>query len=824
MTDTFSMKTFNFIRIFLFSCCALASVHVIGAAWAGFGEGWFGATLLVTFTACGLFLFWFAAGEIRAQALGTAFLLVASDFSHSITANLDISFAALRFLFALPVEIFLGYTTWYLVGQFPRISGPRRGLEFTRLVILVASCVLFFYNVLAMAGLIDDSLGISVMGSKNLTDLFVYGLTLFSLPLCWWANRVASPHEKKKVKLFLAGLTLGLGIPSIDIVLTVAFPVYSQWITARISDQFLTPALQLCVLTIPITTSYAMVVDEVMDLRIAFAKAARYLLGKWLISAITAIPFALLLQYLYDMRAQSLASIATDPAIIVLVALVVVGIWAIRSRSKLLDSLEKKFYRSTAATATLLNDLITSIPTASNTDALCRTTISRLEAALFPEYIRFYVLDPGFNRYRDVADHELYLEPDSETIAAALLQQQATRHPGPNGEEVLLPLYSLEGWLLGLIFIGPKKSELAYNDREIALLSTVGTTVALGLESQDMRNSRQHQTQQNGQSNWRGLQTENPNWLVRVCQVCSNTWLPERTECCNQATGIGPLPRVVNGRFNLETRLGAGITAEVYRATDLGLNRQVALKVLHNTEASIEELQKESRTCAALQHPSLASIFDIQWCAGKPVLVFELLEGGTLEKRLASGPLTVAEVIKLGLQMSDALAYIHRYGIWHHDIKPSNIAFTADGKPKMLDFGLARMTRRKPNKPTIEVSEMEFSVVESRHSVSVNGLVGTPLYWSPEIIQGKASSPSVDVWALCLMLYETLTGTNPVQSPNWFESTTRIVKGNFPSATEHRKDCPSALADILSRGLHPEFARRLNSAEDLNSALAAVSL
>ena len=816
------MKRPLFVRFFLLAACALALVQAVAAAWGGFGDGWFGAGLLITFTTCGIFLFLYGADQIRAQALGTAFLLVASDFSHAITANLEIPFAPLRFLLALPVEIFLAYTTWFLVGQFPRVVGPRRGLELTRQVILFASCLLFLYNVLAIAGVIDDSLGASVMAKSNLTDLFVYGLTLLSLPFCWWANRSASAEEKSRVKLFLMGLAIGLGVPCADIVLTVLSPAYSSWAYGPISEQFFTLALMLFVLSVPVTTSYALIVDEVMDLRVTFAKAARYLLGRWLISFITAIPFILLLQYLYSMREQSLTAIVSDPAIIILLALIGIGIWAIRSRIRLLETLEKKFYRSTAATATLLNDLIASIPAANNTDALCRTTISRLEEAVFPEYIHFYVLDPGFNRYRNVANNDIFLEPDSELVKAALTRQQATPQPGPHGIEIQVPLYSLDGWLIGLIFIGPKKSELPYNDREIALLSSVGTTVALGLESQDMRNSRQQQPQHNGQSNWRGLQTENPNWLVRVCQVCSNTWLPEKTACCDQETTIGPLPRVVNGRFSLETRLGAGVTAEVYRATDLGLNRQVALKVLHRTEVSIEELQKESRTCAALQHPSLASIFDIQWCVGKPFLVFELLEGGTLGKRLQTGPLTIPEVVDLGLQMSDALAYIHRYGIWHHDIKPSNIAFTADGKPKMLDFGLAMMTRRKRNNQAVDVSKLAFSPAESRHSVSVNGLVGTPLYWSPEIIQGKASSPSVDVWALCLLLYETLTGTNPVQSPNWFESTARIVKGNFPCATEHRTDCPPSLADILSRGLHPEFTRRLNSADDLHSALAAI--
>ncbi|MEX2505645.1 MAG: serine/threonine-protein kinase [Pseudohongiellaceae bacterium] len=816
------MKSNRAVRLFLIACFSLALLQTAGAGWGFFGDSWFAAGLLVSFTACGVFLLWAGLDQIRVQALGTSFLLVAADYSHGVTADLAISFAPIRFLLALPIEIFLAYTTWYLVGQFPRVSSPRRGLELFRAVILFASASLFLYNVLIMVGVINDTIGISALGDRNFTDLYVYGLTLLSIPFCWHANRYTTSDEKRRVRLFLLGLAVGLGIPCADIVLSVVSSAYAAWALGPFSEQFVTPMILLLVLSVPVTTSYALVVDEVMDLRIVFAKAVRYLLGRWLISLIAAVPFLLLIQYLYELRNESLGAIASDPAVLVLLGCAGLGVWAVQSRKKLLEALDKKFYRSTAATATLLNDLIVSIPASRDIEALCRTTLTRLEAAVFPEYIHFFVLDPGFNRYRNIVDSKVFLEQNSETVSFALDRQQADRRPGPRGPEIVVPLYSLDGWLIGLIVIGPKKSEMAFDDREIALLSTVGTAVALGLESQDIRSSRQKQPGKEGLSQWRGLQTEHPNWLVRVCRNCNNTCLPEQTECCNQTTSIGSLPRVVNGRFRLEARLGSGTTSEVYLAVDLGLDRHVALKVLHDTEVSVEELQKESRTSAALQHPSLASIYDIQWCLGKPVLVFERLVGGTLEKRLQTGPMTVNEVIQLGLHMSDALEYIHRHGIWHHDIKPSNIAYTADSKPKILDFGLARMIRRGRTVESMEINSLSISEEESRHSVTVHGLVGTPLYWSPEIIKGQDSDPSVDVWALCLVLYQALSGSNPAQGSNWFASANRIVKAGFPPLTEQRADCPSSLAEVIARGLDREFSSRLRSAKDLYSALATL--
>ena len=203
--------------------------------------------------------------------------------------------------------------------------------------------------------------------------------------------------------------------------------------------------------------------------------------------------------------------------------------------------------------------------------------------------------------------------------------------------------------------------------------------------------------------------------------------------------------------------------------------------------------------------------------------MFELLEGGTLEQRLRVGPIAISDVLTLGVQMAEALSYIHDNGIWHQDIKPSNIAFTRDAKPKILDFGLAKMVRKSPKGQVMPVSSLNISCDESQQSVSINGLVGTPVYWSPETIQGKPSSPAVDVWALALVLYEMVAGCSPVTSENWFESASKIVAGSFPTLDSQRHDCPKGLSELIEVSLQPNLEERLSSASELHSALIAIN-
>jgi serine/threonine protein kinase len=205
---------------------------------------------------------------------------------------------------------------------------------------------------------------------------------------------------------------------------------------------------------------------------------------------------------------------------------------------------------------------------------------------------------------------------------------------------------------------------------------------------------------------------------------------------------------VLGGRYALGDLLGRGGMAEVYRARDTVLDREVAVKVFRHVESSGPDSEarrtSEVHLLASLSHPGLVTVFDAGSGSDSPgdafaYLVMEYVEGTTLRNRLDSGPLPPVEAARIGERLATALAYVHERGIVHRDVKPANILLTTDGTPKLTDFGVARL-------------------LDSTRLTIEGTTLGTPNYLSPEQVIGSAVSGVSDVYALGLVLLECLTG------------------------------------------------------------------
>ncbi|GAB3852698.1 serine/threonine-protein kinase [Nocardioides maradonensis] len=194
---------------------------------------------------------------------------------------------------------------------------------------------------------------------------------------------------------------------------------------------------------------------------------------------------------------------------------------------------------------------------------------------------------------------------------------------------------------------------------------------------------------------------------------------------------------LLNGRYRIGNRIGSGGMADVHRATDELLGREVAVKLLRCGDS--RRFRTEACTAASLSHPSIVTVLDARLDEERPYLVMELVDGPTLAQAIADGPLDPERVRAIGRELAEALAHAHAQGVVHRDVKPGNVLLRPDGTACLADFGIARTA----DGPTDTVTGM---------------VVGSPAYIAPEQVAGEEVGPAADVYALGLVLLEALTG------------------------------------------------------------------
>jgi serine/threonine protein kinase len=263
------------------------------------------------------------------------------------------------------------------------------------------------------------------------------------------------------------------------------------------------------------------------------------------------------------------------------------------------------------------------------------------------------------------------------------------------------------------------------------------------------------------------------------------------------------------GKYEIDALIGAGGMAEVYRARDVHLGRDVALKILPprfaDDPARLARFTREARLLASLNHPRIAAIHGLEQVDSCLFLVLELVEGQTLADRLAHGPIPIDDAVTLAAQMADALEAAHRRGIVHRDLKPTNIALTADGSVKLLDFGIAK--------------DMAGAVTgidgQSERNISVAGLiVGTAAYMSPEQARGRAVDQRTDVWAFGCVLYEMLTGV-PAFRGDTPSDVLAAALAREPDWSALPPATPALIRGLLRRCLEKNHERRVRTMADV---------
>jgi serine/threonine protein kinase/tetratricopeptide (TPR) repeat protein len=260
------------------------------------------------------------------------------------------------------------------------------------------------------------------------------------------------------------------------------------------------------------------------------------------------------------------------------------------------------------------------------------------------------------------------------------------------------------------------------------------------------------------------------------------------------------------GRYRLLDQLGAGGMGEVWRAHDVNLDREVAIKLLApgalGDAATQARFRREALALSRLSHSGIATVFDFDAHHGTPYLVMELVTGGTLEARIASGPVPFDEVRRIGAAIADALQNAHQHHIVHRDLKPGNVVLTPAGQPKILDFGIAMLLGDAGSKLT-----------------RAGMILGSLPYMSPEQLTGDADSPGTDIYALGVLLFEMLTGRRPFVKERAEALMFEIFGSAPPPVQSLRAGVPDDLDRLVMACLSKDPAARPESAAAVSAAL-----
>jgi eukaryotic-like serine/threonine-protein kinase len=274
------------------------------------------------------------------------------------------------------------------------------------------------------------------------------------------------------------------------------------------------------------------------------------------------------------------------------------------------------------------------------------------------------------------------------------------------------------------------------------------------------------------------------------------------------------------GTCEILAPLGAGGMGEVYRARDTALGREVAVKVLPAAFASdpdrLRRFTQEAQAAAALNHPNILAIHHIGEQDGAPYIVSELLEGETLRDRLRAGALPVRKAVEYAVQTANGLASAHEKGIVHRDLKPENLFVTNDGRVKILDFGLAKLTRPDERAPAGE----QATVTAGTGAGLVLGTVG---YMSPEQVRAQTVDARTDIFSLGAILYEMVTGKRAFQGETPADTMSAILREEPPPLTATIVTVPPALERVVRHCLEKNPFERFQSARDLKFDLSEIS-
>jgi hypothetical protein len=596
--------------------------------------------------------------------------------------------------------------------------------------------------------------------------------------------------------------------------------------------------------------AYAVVRHRLFNIRVLVRRSLQYALARGTLFVLMSLPVLGLVLFLYAHRADSLAVLLTGmPAlyIVLIPSLFVV----IRYRRRVLEWLDRRFFREQYDARRLLLHVVSMIRGGSDLLTLARAALDEIDRALHPKHLSLWQLDPdaaalhrGF--VLGAVEHGSFaseagslpangtlttlLSADDDPLDIPSRHTRALLQRLPESERewlratdayLIVPL-RIDQRLVGMMVLGERRSEEPYSMEDRDLLRTLGGQLALTLDYTRLK--------QSPSLVWSPSTSSAPVHLylsdvLQLCPRCGRCYAADARQCETENEMLVPesgVPRIIEDKYVITRLLGRGGMGSVYQATQTRLNRPVAVKVLLShlvgSSSMRTRFEREARIVARLHHPAIVTIHDFGVLpSGHAYLVMEYLDGDTLRKTINEGPKPFDEAIEILFPVGDAIDAAHRVGVIHRDLKPENImivrAHGTASAARVLDFGLAKMTT--------QIGEDEATVVQSGHSA---GVVGTLMYMAPEVLSGHAADAKSDQYSLGLIAYELLAGEHPLGGATDLAS---VVRGHTDTPMtplrERMRSVPAQAGAAIDRALAKSPADRFATVGELVEAIAARS-
>ena len=828
------------VRRVVHALIAIASIEVAATllllpwAWGDFSRAHgelavFMTTKLVGFAASAGLLLWAGRGDWRTWLLGVYCLLKATTeplymlqafflelppppeyaaFLQHLPADSRV-FAALY----VPAFLFAPAFLWAFARECPRVHRRTWLDDLARRMILVSvliggglwlACAVTLE--LARAGAVGVPVALVFDGTLATLDLLGLGaVTIVAL-----RAHTASADEVRRVVVFSAGFLLFMGVAAVYDLAEAFAP--GDWV----SNYRWSPTILLMeLLRFPglILLWYAVLAARIPHLREAVrAFYRRLLMRPGLLGAAAAVPAGVLVWLIGRSPEREVGAVLADPLAQSLVAAVGILLLLIAARERILIRLDSWILPETADQRQALADAAGALAQAGRItivgETVTRTvrrgcgspatllvaddTETQADGFTAPQ-ARFAPLprQAAIVHLLETAGGPVRVDPNGQPSVFTLLPPDEAAWVTETGADVIVPVPGPGTQAIGVLVVGRRLDGRLVRSVDLSFVEVLGAAAGLALARLQLLDAP-----------GAGSGEASPAEECPVCRCVTEAGEPPGC-ACGSAYVATEVPKLLAGKFRLTRRLGAGGMGAVYLARDLRLERDVAIKTL--TERSLVRLmglKPEAWAMSTVTHPAVAQIHGVESWRGRPFLVVEFLAGGTLEDRLREGPLAPSQALSVVARLADALAALHEKGFLHGDVKPSNIGFTSAGSPKLLDFGLA-------------------------HAVDDATIVGGTLpYLSPEVLAGRPAAEADDVWSLCVVLYEMVSGRHPFAGGALEQVRSRIGRQRLSAGVPAASAAPTsatAVAAFAASILTAPWAGRPGTAPAFAAALAEVS-